>query len=60
MRSFKVKLLGVTVAEFVCTESDVVLRIDNTGGQFELASVDDSDDYEYEEEDDCFGFGRAK
>jgi hypothetical protein len=57
MDSFKVKLFGFTVAEFVSSEPEVVVRIDNTGGQFELACVDDSDDYDEEyEEDSGFGF----
>lgn len=56
--SWTLKLFGVTVAELLCAEPEVVLRIDNTGGQFELAPVDDSDedDWEYEE-DSGFGFG---
>jgi hypothetical protein len=53
--SWALKILGITVVELICSEPGGFLRIDNTGGQFEIAEVEDDYDYEYEEED-SFGF----
>jgi hypothetical protein len=58
--SYKLRILGITVAEIVCDEPEVVVRIDNTGGQFEIAETySESDDWEYEEDSSDFGFRGA-
>lgn len=60
MNSFKVKLLGITVAELVCSEPEVVVRIDNTGGSFEIDTEEyspEDDDYEIPPDDPQYGFG---
>lgn len=64
MNSWLLKVFGVNVAELVVSEPEVVVRIDNTGGSFEV----DTEAYSLEDEEEWaspddpiyksgFGFG---
>lgn len=59
--SWALKLFGVTVAELLCSEPEVVLRIDNTGGSFEidteLLSLEDEEEEWASPDDPIYGFG---